>query len=110
MGQPSTGGSLKLIYKVAEALNEPPELILNGDTKAAPIRKLRELPGFAEEFAEARRRAARLHLTMKELEDAADVRAEPEPTVTADLLIALAVSMRTPINPPPAKSRTKQKS
>lgn len=112
MAKESSGGSLALVYKVASALNEPPELILNGESRPAPIRQLRELAGFAAEFEEAKRRAAREHpqLTLEDLEGAADIRAEPEPPmVTAGLLIQLALAMRGPI-PPTKKSGPRTKS
>lgn len=95
------GGSVKMVRAVAKVLNESPSRILFGEEDQAPIRRLRELPGFAEAMPEAKRRAVQAHhgLTAAELEAAADTKSIPEPAyVTADLLIHIALSHK----PPPA--------
>jgi transcriptional regulator with XRE-family HTH domain len=89
-----SSGSLDLVRRVSEFLNDNPSKILWGEDEPE-VKKLREVPGFAEALAEARRRAAQEHpgLTVAELEQAADARIVPQPErVSAGLIIYMALS------------------
>jgi hypothetical protein len=107
----SSGGSLTMVRKVSKLLNQDPSLILMGVDRPAPVRKLRELPGYAGAIADAVRRieTENPHLSRGDLEAAADTRAEPEPlSVTSGLLIQLAL-IRSSARRTPPKTRSKPK-
>jgi hypothetical protein len=96
------GGSLDLIRKVSDFLNDPPDMILWGKDES-PVRKLMELPDYPEALTGATQRL-REHpgLSVSDLEWAGTARLVPEPPrVTAGLLIQLALS-RLQSSPPPA--------
>lgn len=99
LGNPSTGGSVQLVEKVADFLNESPARILLGASSGNEAKQLRELPGFTEALKAASQRASEeyLGLTHQELEAAADTRATPPPPrCTAGLLIHIALARHAP--------------
>jgi transcriptional regulator with XRE-family HTH domain len=97
------GGSLDLIRRVANWLNDSPSKILWGSDDS-PVRKLNQLPDFEVALAEATQRL-REHPGLKaaDLEYAGTSRVVPEPErVTAGLIIQLALSRMHSTMPPPA--------
>jgi hypothetical protein len=100
-----TGGSLEFAEKVARYLNEPTATILFGSDEP-PEPTLREMPGFADAMAEAKRRIEAEHpgITEANLSAAGNIVISPPLAhVSAGLLIHLAMTAR--VARPPKKRR-----
>jgi len=105
------GGSYDLVSSVSRLLNDPEEKILKGEAGGSPVRKLREIEGFADAILEARRRVLEEHsgLSALALERAADARVVPEPPrVTAGLIIQMAVVFQVEGNPQGQRPRKRK--
>lgn len=90
------GGSVALVRAVAKFLNEEPDIILSGLGKpGSAARKLKDLPGYEQAFAEAKKRAEIEHPTINTLalSLAGEATVTPQPErVSAGLLIQMALA------------------